>query len=182
MYSISYYSVRHYIAWFLEHLDFRAELQTSAVYDWFRQAGFRPEVLGAAVDALVFDMEVKPGQYAQRLEQLVQGQIEASNAEALRVVHSLTPLQSAVLRVMALSGVDYAPFEQQTMERYKAILAAVAPDYKVAPDTANVQQALVALQEKALVWRAARGIYALEDSFLTELMQKAGLLAPAAIG
>ncbi len=165
-----------YIAWFLQHLDFRTELQAPAVYDWFRQAGFRPEVLGAAVDSLVFDMDVKPGQYAQRLAQLVHEQIEASNAEALRVVHSLTPLQSAVLRVMALSGIDYAPFEQQTMDRYKAILAAVAPDYKVAPDTANVQQALVALQDKALVWRASRGIYALEDSFLTDLMQKAGLL------
>ena len=63
-----------------------------------------------------------------------------------------------------------------TSRKFKAILAAVAPDYKVAPDTANVQQALVALQDKALVWRAARGIYALEDSFLTGLMQKAGLL------
>ena len=62
------------------------------------------------------------------------------------------------------------------MERYKATLAAVAPDAKLEPDTANVQQALSALQEKALVWRAARGVYALEDTFLAELMEKAGML------
>ncbi len=166
-----------YIAWFLEQLDFRAELSAAAVYDAFQQAGYRPEVLGAAVDALVFDMEVRPGQYAHRLQQLIHEQIEASNADALRVVHSLTPLQSAVLRVMAQSGTDYAPFEQATMERYKATLAAVAPGYKVEPDTANVQQALAALQDKALVWRAARGVYALEDGLLAELMRKAGLLA-----
>ena len=45
------------------------------------------------------------------------------------------------------------------------------------PDTANVQQALIALQDKSLVWRAARGVYALEDTFLAELMRNAGMLA-----
>jgi hypothetical protein len=165
-----------YIRWFLAQLDFGAELDPAAVYGWFQQAACRPEVLGAAVDSLVFDLQVKPGQYAQRLQERVLEQIDASNSETLRVVHSLTPLQSAVLRVMAKAGSDYAPFEQATMERYKATLAAVAPDAKLEPDTANVQQALSALQDKALVWRAARGVYALEDTFLAELMEKAGML------
>jgi hypothetical protein len=165
-----------YIRWFLAQLDFGAELDPAAVYGWFQQAAYRPEVLGAAVDSLVFDLQVKRGQYAQRLQERVLEQIDASNSETLRVVHSLTPLQSAVLRVMAKAGSDYAPFEQATMERYKATLAAVAPDAKLEPDTANVQQALSALQDKALVWRAARGVYALEDTFLAELMEKAGML------
>ena len=165
-----------YIEWFISKLSFSADLTVPAVYEWFRQAGFRPEVLGAAVDALIFDLQAVPGQYAQRLETLVHAQIEASNADALRVVHSLTPLQSAVLRVLASAGAAYAPFEQATMERYRAVLATTAPDYKVEPDPANVQQALSALQEKSLVWRATRGVYALEDLFLAELMGKAGLL------
>jgi len=165
-----------YIDWFIAHLDFAQELDAGAVYEWFRQAAFRPEVLGAAVDALVYDLQTAPGQYAKRLEELVHEQIEASNNDALRVVHSLTPLQSAVLRVMASAGANYAPFEQATMERYRAVLAATAPEYKVEPDPGNVQQVLNALQEKALVWRAARGVYALEDTFLAQLMDKAGLL------
>jgi len=165
-----------YIDWFISHLDFAQELDAGAVYEWFRQAAFRPEVLGAAVDALVYDLQAAPGQYAKRLEELVHAQIEASNNDALRVVHSLTPLQSAVLRVMASAGANYAPFEQSTMERYRAVLAATAPEYKVEPDPGNVQQVLNALQEKALVWRAARGVYALEDTFLAQLMDKAGLL------
>ena len=165
-----------YIDWFIAHLDFAKELDAAAVYEWFRQAAFRPEVLGAAVDALVYDLQTEPGQYAKRLEELVHEQIEASNNDALRVVHSLTPLQSAVLRVMASAGANYAPFEQATMDRYRAVLAATAPDYKVEPDPGNVQQVLNALQEKTLVWRAARGVYALEDTFLAGLMDKAGLL------
>jgi hypothetical protein len=55
-------------------------------------------------------------------------------------------------------------------------LAAIAPGAKVEPETNNVQQSLAALQDKALVWKAARGVYALEDTFLAELMRKAGML------
>ena len=168
---------KDYIAWFIARLDFKDELDVALVHDWFSKAAFRPEVLGAAVDALTYDLAVQRGGYAHQLQSLVDEQIQASNAEALRVVHSLTPLQSAVLRVMAMTGIDYAPFEQDTMERYQAVLSKTAPDAKVEPDTANVQQALVALQDKSLVWRAARGVYALEDTFLAELMRKAGMLA-----
>lgn len=51
-------------------------------------------------------------------------------------------------------------------------------------DVPGVQQALLALQEKSLVWRAARGVYALEEASLSELMAADGLLAavPPAAG
>jgi len=169
---------RDYVEWFVSHLPFKAELDNDQVYRWFADAGYRPEMLGAAVDALVYDWDVQPGQYAERLRQRVQEQVDASNAESLRVVHSLTPLQSAVLRVMAKAGADFAPFEAKTMGRYRSTLVAIAPNVQVEPETNNVQQALAALQEKALVWKAARGIYALEDSLLADLMASAGLLEP----
>lgn len=167
-----------YIAWFIGQLPFGPELDAAQVHQWFTEAAHRPEILGGAVDALLYDLDARPGQFAQRLHQLVQAQVQASNAEALRVVHSLTPLQSAVLRVMAAAGADYAPFEAQTMARYRQTLATIAPGATVEPETNNVQQALVALQDKALVWKAARGVYALEDSFLADLMRQAGMLPP----
>lgn len=167
---------KSYIEWFLSHLSFRQELDVERVYQWFSEAAFRPEILSAAVDALVYDLEVRPGQYAARLDSLMKEQVRASNEDALRVVHSLTPLQSAVLRVMAKAGQNYAPFEAQTLERYRTVLAAVAPNVRIEPESNNVQAALAALQEKGLVWRAARGVYALEDTFLAELMRKAGML------
>jgi hypothetical protein len=167
---------KDYIEWFIAHLPFKQELDAGQVYQWFTEAAYRPEILGGAVDALVYELNARPGQFAERLRMLIQEQVHASNEEALRVVHSLTPLQSAVLRVMAKSGPDYAPFEAQTMDRYRSTLAAIAPRAKVEPETNNVQQSLAALQEKALVWKAARGVYALEDTFLAELMRKAGML------
>jgi len=43
-------------------------------------------------------------------------------------------------------------------------------------DVPGVQAALTALQEKKLVWRAARGVYSVEEPALVEEMQKAGML------
>jgi hypothetical protein len=167
---------KDFIEWFVARLPFKQELDAGQVHEWFTEAAYRPEILGGAVDALIYDLDARPGQFAERLQQLIQEQVLASNEETLRVVHSLTPLQSAVLRVMARAGSDYAPFEAQTMERYRSTLAAVAPGAKVEPETNNVQQSLAALQDKALVWKAARGVYALEDTFLADLMRKAGML------
>lgn len=81
-----------YITWFIGQLPFGPELDAVQVHQWFTEAAHRPEILGGAVDALLFDLDARPGQFAQRLHQLVQAQVQASNAEALRVVHSLTPL------------------------------------------------------------------------------------------
>ncbi len=68
------------------------------------------------------------------------------------------------------------PFEAETVARYQRVLDAIAPNAQVTADVSNVQQALSALQEKSLVWRAARGVYAQEDSSLAEVMADSGVL------
>ena len=165
-----------YIDWFCEHANLPVPLNPQTTYNLFERADFRPEVLGAAVDALRFDFELKPEDIPARFIQCVEEQILAANQEALRTIHSLTPLQSAVLRVLAAAGSDYAPFESQTQARYQQVLTTIAPDSEIKADVPNIQQALVALQDKALVWRAARGVYALEDSATLELLAQHGML------
>jgi hypothetical protein len=164
-----------YIDWFIEHLSFANELDAARVLNSFQRAAHRPELLGAAADSLLYDLNAKPGQYAARLDALIDEQIELANDETLRIVRSLTPLQYAVLHELAGKGANYAPFEQATMERYQATLTERAPDMAVVPNPGNVQQALIALQQKSLVWRAARGAYALEDTVLAELMREQGM-------
>jgi hypothetical protein len=128
-----------------------AALSADAVYELFVRASFRPEMLGAAADALRFDFELAPADAPARFALAVEEQIEASNAEQLRVVHGLTPLQSAVLRVLASDSKQYAPFESETIAAYQKMLNAIAPDSSTRADVPNVQQALTALQEKDLV-------------------------------
>lgn len=167
---------KDYIEWFCDHVDLPARLDPELVFELFRRAAFRPEMLGAAADALSFDFALRAADVASRFAQAVESQIAASTGETLRVLHSLTPLQSAVLRVLTVAGDAYAPFEADTVARYQQVLDAIAPKAPVVADVSNVQQALSALQEKSLVWRAARGVYALEDSTLAQIMADSGIL------
>ena len=95
----------------------------------------------------------------------------------LKVVLALTPLQGAVLRVMAMQAEDYTPYAAASLAAYTEQLGQLDPGSTVKVDVPNVQSALEALQGKSLAWRAAHGEYALEDQGLVELMRSKGLLA-----
>ncbi len=166
-----------YVTWFCERANLEATLDPGVVWPLFQRASFRPEVLAASADQLRFDFELRPENLHERFSRAVEDRIKASDAQTLQVVHSLTPLQSAVLRVLATRREQYAPFESQTMAAYTAVLSTIAPNERVRPDTSNVQQALIALQEKLLVWREKRGIYALEEASMAELLEAEGMLA-----
>ena len=163
---------RDYVKWFCTHADLGASIDPDVVFDLFSKASFRPEILGAAADTLRFAFGVEKTDIASQFYEEVQLEIDSTNKEAMRVIHSLTPLQSAVFLVLAKAGPDYAPFEAKTMVLYQGSMSSISPESDVAPDLSNVQQALVALQEKGLVWKAARGVYALEDTSLGELLRQ----------
>ena len=164
-----------YVQWFCERAKLPAPLDPKATHELFKQASNRPEILGAAVDTLRFDFALAAQDVAPRMEQAVREQIAASNRETLQVINSLTPMQSSVLRVIAARGQSYAPFEAATLAAYQAVAKATVPE-PVNVTEAAVQQALIALQDKALVWRAARGVYALEEATVADLMRAENML------
>ena len=165
-----------YIQWFCKGVGLAGPLNPDAVMKLFEGAGHRPEILGAAADSIRFDFHINPADTGTAFAKAVEEQIEESDRQTLRVINALTPLQSAVLRVLAREGDKYAPFETRTMESYRKMLAALAPNETTAPEVSNVQAALGALQEKSLVWKEKRGVYSLEESTTAELMRKHGLL------
>lgn len=167
---------RQYVEWFVERVNLLAHLDADAVWPLFERAGFRPEILGAAADSLRFDFELSPSDVSSRFNEQVAKELDTSDSATLQVVHSLTPLQSSVLRVLAIAGDDFAPFEAQTLRMYQQALEKISPKGTLIADVPNVQQALQALQLLALVWRAARGVYALEDPGLATLMAARGML------
>jgi hypothetical protein len=171
-----------YVQWFCDRVDLPGKLDPARVFELFKRASFRPELLGAAADVLRFEFGIDANDVEEKFAAAVEEQIGDSNTEQLRVIHNLTPLQSTVLRVMAVRGSQYAPFEAATMEAYGAVLKTIDPKSDGNVDVSSAQQALSALQDKALVWRAARGVYALEETGLADLMRQAGMLeaVPAA--
>jgi len=165
-----------YIQWFCKGVGLAGPLDPDAVMTLFGRAGHRPEILGAAADSIRFDFNIKPADAGAAFAEAVDEQIEEADQQTLRVIHALTPLQSAVLRVLAREGDKYAPFETGTMESYRAMLSALAPDETTVPEVSNVQAALGALQDKSLIWKEKRGVYSLEESMTAELMRQHGLL------
>jgi len=165
-----------YVRWFIEQLPFADELDVADTFAGFVSAGHRPEILTAATDAVLYGGDAGAEPVAVRLARAVEREIAAADQHLLQPVLALTPLQSSVLREIAASGTRFAPFEQATMERYATTLARLSTRSSLVPSTTNVQGALVALKEQGLVWQAARGVYALEETRLAELMRAAGML------
>lgn len=168
---------RDYIDWFCKEIQLPFQLDAKQVWPLFIEAGYRPELLGSAADQFRFEFEVDVVSIPQRFADEVRRLAEELNEVQRGVIHSLTPIQSAVLRVMAATEPHYAPFEAATLEKYRKAmqLSGQAPeDVKV--DVPGVQQALIALQEKKLIWRAARGVYAVEEKNTIDLLRADGQL------
>ncbi|MNJ81509.1 hypothetical protein D3C77_803570 [compost metagenome] len=47
---------------------------------------------------------------------------------------------------------------------------------EVKAEVPGVQQALIALQDKNLVWKASRGVYAVDEQVIVDLLRAGGLL------
>jgi hypothetical protein len=168
---------QNYIDWLCANIDLPSPLDPAQVFQLFKESGYRPELLGAAADAIRFDFFIAPEDVPERFAELVRAQADELNANLKKVIHSLTPIQSAVIRVMGSMGDSYAPFEAPTMALYAAAMkqAGIAEsDIKV--EVPGVQQALIALQEKNLVWKASRGVYAVDEHVIVDLLRADGLL------
>jgi hypothetical protein len=163
--------------WFCQFVNLMHPLDPDEVFKLFNESGFRPELLGAAADSIRFDLMLDPADIPTRFAELVRNEAAELNGNLKRIIRSLTPIQSAVLRVMCAKGDTYAPFEAPTQALYAEALrlAGIAPaDIKV--EVTGVQQALLALQEKKLVWKASRGVYAVDEQVIVDLLAGDGLL------
>ncbi len=162
---------REFIVWRLELAKLPVQLAVDEVFDLFAATAHRPEIIGEALDNLHFVEDLTPANAQSHLHLLVDAKVTELDKATLAVVRGLTSLQLAVLRVMAAQGDRYAPFGDQSMASYRALIGG-----RMVVTEANVQQALQALQKNSLVWRAARGIYALEEASLENILRKEGML------
>lgn len=166
-----------FIDWLCAHLDLAHPLDPVEVFKLFQKSGYRPELLGAAADEIRFDFTLDPAAIPERFAVLVRAQAQEFNANLKKVIHSLTPIQSAVLRVMGALGSQFAPFESPTMALYaKALQKSGVISGEVNVEVPGVQQALIALQDKKLIWKASRGVYAVDDTVIVDLLREAGML------
>lgn len=169
---------KHYVQWFCNTVNLPVPLDPVVVEQLFASANSRPEILAAAADATRLDLLAAPEEMPALFARSVSDQIAEADAVTLRVLQGLTPLQSVVLATMALQGEGFSPFQSGTIAFYRRAFQQLAPTDTLVPDGSNVQQALSALQDKGLVWKETRGVYALEDALLIDLMERNGMLEP----
>lgn len=94
-----------------------------------------------------------------------------TTTEILDTLKTLTPLQTAVLRVLAESGMDYHPFKADTLARYReALRADVSSQAAAAIDVPSILAALRGLEHRSLVWRTSRGVYDWEDPAVPDVL------------
>jgi len=167
---------KDYVAWFCRSAVLGAELDPEAIYPHFERAAFRPEIMNAAADAVRFKFDLAPESVPLAFLDALDDQIRQFDETVIRSIHALPPLQSAVLRVMAAKGNNYAPFEASTMRAYTAALEHMGVAEEIKIDSSSVQSALTALQDKGFVWREQRGVYALDEPQISDVMQKECML------
>ena len=154
-----------YVRWALERHGLIDVLELATAVELFDRCGHEPEILNAALGEIAYGTEAEDT--ATRLEATVDALLREADLVRLRQVLALPALQGAVLHEMASAGDAYAPFHVGTRERYARRMS----DSADVPGESSVQSALTALQRKGLVWRASRGVYALEDERMRLLMR-----------
>ncbi len=154
--------VAAYVDWLNARLPEGNRFETGDVARAFGLVGHRPELLER-----VLQEHALGGPGAGGLARTVTERAESLRARLWTQYDAefgrLTELQRAVLAELAAAGPDFAPFGKAALA---AIGGRLGRDDPVG--TSDVQSALDALRDKGLVWREARGRYALEDQGIAD--------------
>lgn len=134
----------------------------------FTLVGNRPEMLAT----IVKDVSVDFGA-ASNLGELLRSGALAHQAgiwgEFESAWNNLTAPQQSVLQVMAERAIKKEPFSPFADATLKAVTQALErKGSDVQPTTTTLQNAIIALRDKELIWKSNRGEYALEDSAMAE--------------
>jgi DNA-binding phage protein len=138
----------------------------------FELVGRRPEML----TKLLTDVRVILGEASNLGELLRTGALTHQAgvwSDYESACNDLSPLQLAVLEIIAERTIDkvpFTPFAEQTFIEVnrKLELAQEEPN----ANKPNVQKAIEVLRDRELVWKANRGEYALEDSAMAEWLTR----------
>jgi beta-phosphoglucomutase-like phosphatase (HAD superfamily) len=144
----------------------------------FEMFGFRPQFFMTALGQLLSPLAALTGRFEAALLEAAQQQQVQDEAQMESDFLGLKPTEQAVLWRMLDQGSRYRPYDAEALRFYRE-----KAGHPVSVPQA--QKALEALRQRmpALVWKSARGEYALEDAAMHrwfEALTAAGLWPPAA--
>jgi len=143
----------------------------------FERFGFRPQFFMAALGQVLSPLSALTERFEIALLQAAQQQQEQDEAQMESDYLGLKPTEQAVLWRMLEQGPRYRPYDAEALRFYR--------DKTGHPvSAAQAQRALEALRQRmpALVWKSARGEYAVQDAAMHQWFEKchqAGQWPPA---
>ncbi|SEJ48491.1 hypothetical protein SAMN05216201_109169 [Pseudomonas linyingensis] len=140
--------------------------------DAFRMVGNRPELLAAIIKDVGLDIG-DAGNLGQLLHSDALAIQTGAWGEYESAYNTLTPAQQAVLDVMAdlaLKKEAFLPYAETTLLAVGRALEQKGSD--IQPTTTTIQNAIIGLRDKGLVWKSNRGEYALEDASMTQWLKR----------
>jgi len=142
----------------------------------FAVFGYRPQFFMAALGQMLSPLAALTGRFEPALLEAAMQQQAQDEAQMESDYLGLKPAEQAVLWRMLEQGPRYRPYDAEALRFYR--------DKTGHPvSVAQVQKALEALRQRmpALVWKSARGEYALEDAAMHrwfEVLVQAGRWPP----
>jgi hypothetical protein len=139
----------------------RAALQTA-----FAAFGHRPQFFMAAMGAVLSPLSGHSGRFEPALQQAAQDQQAHDEAQMESGYMGLKPTEQVVLWRMLDQGPRFRPYDAEALRFYRDKL-------KRPVSVQQAQKALEALRQRtpALVWKSARGEYAVEDAAMHRWFQ-----------
>ncbi|RZI58159.1 MAG: ATP-binding protein [Rubrivivax sp.] len=166
-----------YLNWICERAPASAALNAGALSTLFERSGYRPEWMQIGLNALALRDNWTPEEAAAVFAETIESRADSRIQNLLALIGLLSPLQSAVLRVLAAQGRRFVPFWNRTLETFRLVIEQDdGNDVDEPINVETVQQALDALKDKGFLWRSVHGVYALEEFGIREALEEGRLL------
>ena len=142
-------------------------VDTGKLLQAFQSFGARPQFFGDALANALSPLSAGQGRFEDQLLEAAQLRQVEDEAQMESEFMSLRPIEQAVLWRLLEQGSRFRPYDAEALKFYKErVNEAGKPVVKVTAQTA--QNALEAIRQRtpALVWKSARGEYAVDDAMM----------------
>jgi hypothetical protein len=129
-----------------------------ALMEAFTLVGKRPEEMEKVIALAVTHPQQDLGLAMQTVARLRRSELIN---DLRQQISGLSPLQRAILRLMFQRGEDFEAFTKASLAEYERMTDGQVTE-------SQVQRALAWLVKEGLIWRSARGAYAVDDQMVSE--------------
>lgn len=133
----------------------------------FQLFGARPQFFAVALGEALSPLTAEVGRFENQVLRAAEQRMRDDEAQMASEFESLRPIEQAVLWRLLEQGNRFRPYDAEALRFYRAKVALRGgPDSRVTAQ--HAQNALEAIRSRspALVWKSARGEYAVDDAMM----------------